>query len=182
MGRYSNFPIIYDEVNQIDIRILKKNGYLNKERSGVLGWYEQGRKTGSISIETNFRNKKQYLRLSYNYNKECIEYEIPIIYIRSNLGKGLIPYFLCPYINEKCRKLYFADGYFLHRKSFAYGYYKKQIQSKSWRSMEKEYGGEFLLDEYYEKLYSKHFKKYYAGKPTKKYLDLKKKIELLEFR
>lgn len=35
-------------------------------------------------------------------------------------------------------------------------------------------------DKLYSELYSKHFTKYYNGKPTKKYLKLKKQIQKAE--
>ena len=38
------------------------------------------------------------------------------------------------------------------------------------------YGSYFDLDRHYEELYSKHFKKFYNGRPTKRYLKLMTKI------
>jgi hypothetical protein len=55
--------------------------------------------------------------------------------------------------------------------------YEKQTQSKKSREMIKIYGACFVLEKYYEQLYNKHFKKNYAGKPTKKYLRITQQIE-----
>jgi len=46
--------------------------------------------------------------------------------------------------------------------------------------MEKVYGNYFDNDEHYKELYSKHFKKFYNGKPTKRYLKLLQQIEKAE--
>ena len=43
--------------------------------------------------------------------------------------------------------------------------------------MNKLYGDSFKLDSLYEQLYQKYFKKSYAGKPTKRYLKLMRKIQ-----
>ncbi len=95
----------------------------------------------------------------------------------SNLGKGLIWYFLCPETNKRCRKLYSIGGYFLHREAFKGCMYESQTQSKKYRQLDKTLGAYFRTDDLYSQLYQKHFKKTYAGKPTKKYLKLIKQIE-----
>ncbi|NQY28281.1 MAG: hypothetical protein HRT69_02305 [Flavobacteriaceae bacterium] len=46
----------------------------------------------------------------------------------------------------------------MHRSDLPSGVYSKQLHTKKWLEIEK----------YYEQLYSKHFKKFYNGKPTKK--------------
>jgi len=64
----------------------------------------------------------------------------------------------------------------LHRTAFRGCMYDSQTKSKKWREMEILFGSYFDIDKYYEQLYSKHFKKFYNGKPTKRYLKLLKKI------
>jgi hypothetical protein len=58
--------------------------------------------------------------------------------------------------------------------------YEKQTQSKKSRYLDKTVGVYFQSDQLFEQLYKKHFKKQYAGKPTKKYLKLTKQIERAE--
>ena len=65
----------------------------------------------------------------------------------------------------------------MHRSALPSGMYECQTQSKNWRQMEKVYGCYFDLDNLYEELYSKHFKKFYNGKPTKRYLKLMRLIQ-----
>jgi len=54
--------------------------------------------------------------------------------------------------------------------------YESQIQSKKYRQLDKTLGAYFRTDDLYSQLYQKHFKKTYAGKPTKrkKYRQLEK--------
>ena len=121
-----------------------------------------------------------YLELDYKFGDEPRNYKVSLVSMPSNLGRGLIWYFLCPSTNKRCRKLYSIGGYFLHREAFNGCMYDSQTKSKKWRQMEKVYGAYFDSDKCYEQLYKKHFKKYYKGKPTKRYLKLKKIIDASE--
>lgn len=58
--------------------------------------------------------------------------------------------------------------------------YDSQTKSKKWRNMDKTFGAYFKIDELYEQLYKKHFKKFYAGKPTKRYLKIINQINRIE--
>ena len=53
---------------------------------------------------------------------------------------------------------------------------KSWTRSKNYREMDKSFGAFFKTDELYSQLYQKHFKKTYAGKPTKRYQKIKKLI------
>jgi hypothetical protein len=54
--------------------------------------------------------------------------------------------------------------------------YLKQTKSKKYREFEKVFGCAFESDDAYEKIYSKHFKTHYAGKPTKRFIKLTNKL------
>jgi hypothetical protein len=58
--------------------------------------------------------------------------------------------------------------------------YEKQTQSKKSRYLDKTLGVYFRSEQLFEQLYKKHFKKQYAGKPTKKYLKLTQQIQKVE--
>ncbi len=68
------------------------------------------------------------------------------------------------------------NTYFLHRSAFKGAMYEKQTYSENSRQQIKIWSKLFDTDKVYEQIYSKHFKKYYAGKPTKQYLKLWKKL------
>ena len=58
--------------------------------------------------------------------------------------------------------------------------YETQTQSKKYRQLDKTFGVYFKIDDLYSQLYQKHFKKTYAGKPTKKYLRIMEQIQKAE--
>lgn len=182
MPKPHTFPTLYNEALQISISKLKEWEYLNAEqiKSGTITWSRNGNPTGSISIKVNTHSEQPYIELDYKYRDEPRNYKVSLVSMPSNLGKGLIWYFLCPETNKRCRKLYSIGGYFLHREAFNGCMYETQTQSKKYRQLDKTLGAYFKTDDLYSQLYQKHFKKTYAGKPTKKYLRLMKEIKKAE--
>jgi len=183
MPKFPTFPTLYNEALQIDISKLKGWGYIDPEqiKSGTLNWSRNGNQRGSISIKVNTQNlTKPYIELDYKYRDEPRNYKVRLVSMPSNLGKGLIWYFLCPQTNKRCRKLYLIGGYFLHREAFNGCMYETQTQSKKYREIDKKFGAYFKIDNLYSQLYQKHFKKTYAGKPTKKYLRIMEQIQKAE--
>ncbi len=174
MPKPHTFPTLYNQALQISISKLKEWEYLNPEqiKSGTLTWSRNGNKTGSISIRVNTLSEQPSIELDYKYRDEPRNYKVRLVSMPSNLGKGVILYFLCPYTNKRCRKLYSIGGYFLHREAFNGCMYETQTQSKKYRQLDKTLGAYFKTDDLYSQLYQKHFKKTYAGKPTKKYLKI----------
>lgn len=182
MPKPHTFPTLYDEVKTISISFLTKQGYLkpNKWQSGTITWSRNGNKTGSISIQVNTQPENPYIELDYKCNEAPINYRVQLVSALSNLGKGAVWYFVCPYTGKRCRKLYLADTYFYHRSAFRGCMYEKQTQSKKYRELEKTLGSYFKADQLFEQQSKKHLKKRYAGKPTKKYLKLTEQLNSLE--
>ncbi len=183
MPKFPTFPTLYNEALQISISKLKEWGYLKPGQimNGTLNWTwrNSGRKN-SISIQVNTQSETPYILLDYKYGDEPRKYKVYFTSTPSNLNKGEIWYFLCPQTNNRCRKLYSISGYFLHREAFNGCMYESQIQSKKYRELDKTFGAYFKEDGLYSQLYKKHFKKFYAGKPTKKYLRIMKQIQEAE--
>jgi len=182
MPKPHTFPTLYNEALQISISKLKEWEYLNPEqiKSGTITWSRNGNQTGSISIKVNTHSEQPYIELDYKYRDEHRNYKVRLVSIPSNLGKGLIWYFLCPHTKKRCRKLYSIGGYFLHREAFNGCMYETQTQSKKYRQLDKTLGAYFEIDNLYEELYKKNFKKTYAGKPTKRYLRIMEQIQKAE--
>ena len=182
MSKPHTFPTLYNEALQISISKLKEWEYLNPEqiKSGTITWSRNGSQTGSISIKVNTHSEQPYIELDYKYRDEPRNYKVSLVSKPSNLGKGLIWYFLCPQTNKRCRKLYSIGGYFLHREAFNGCMYETQTQSKKYRQLDKTLGAYFKSDNLYSELYKKNFKKTYAGKPTKRYLKLTQQIQRAE--
>ena len=163
----------------VSITKLKAWGYLNHGvKSGVIRWSIEGEITSSINIKCNILEHKKFITLSYNQNGESITYDVQIISIPSNLGKGEVFYFICPITKKRCRKLYHYNKYFLHRENFKYLYYEKQNVSKKTRQLHSIFDRIYLRDEIFEEQYKKHFKTHYNGKPTKRYQKILDKISL----
>jgi hypothetical protein len=167
------------EALQISISKLQKCGYLEpgQIKSGTLTWTRNGHQTGSISIQVNTISEQPHIELDYKYRDEPRNYIVSLVSVPSNLGKGKIWYFLCPHTRKRCRKLYSIGGYFFHREAFNGCMYDCQTKSKYYRKLNKILGPYFKIDQLYEQLYSRHFKKYYSGKPTKRYLRILNQIE-----
>lgn len=182
MPKPHTFPTLYNEVKTVSISFLIKNNYLkpNQWQSGTITWSSNGNKTGSISIQVNTQSESPYLLLDYKYNEAPINYTVQLVSALSNLGKGVVWFFICPLTGKRCRKLYLAETYFYHRSAFRGCMYEKQTQSKKSRYLDKTLGLYFQTDQLYKQLYKKHFKKQYAGKPTKKYLKLTQQIKKAE--
>ena len=182
MPKPRTFPTLYDELKTVSISFLAKHGYLkpNQWKGGSINWSRNGNNTGSISIKVCTQPENSFIELDYNCNKSPINYRVQLISTPSNLGKGVVWYFVCPYTGKRCRKLYLADTYFYHRSAFRGCMYETQTQSKKYRQLDKTLGAYFKSDDLYSELYKKNFKKTYAGKPTKKYLRIIEQIQKAE--
>ena len=182
MPKPYTFPTLYNEALQLSISKLKGWGYLapGQIKSGSITWSRNGRQTGSISIKVNTKSKQPYIELYYKHRDEPRNYKVYLTSTPSNLKKGVVWYFVCPQTKKRCRKLYLIDGYFLHREAFNGCMYETQTQSKKQRQLDKTLGVYFRTDELYSQLYQKHFKKTYAGKPTKRYLRIMEQIQKAE--
>lgn len=179
MPKLYTFPTLFDNVLQINIGDLKKWKYLNSKqiKNGSLTWSENGKETDRISIRVNTLSEEPYLELFYEYKSQSTNYKVRLVSLPSNLGKGIIWYFLCPITKKRCRKLYFIGGYFLHREAFKGCMYTSQTRCKKFRRLDRILGGYFKRDTFYNQSNKKHFKKFYAGKLTKRYLRIIKQIQ-----
>lgn len=165
----------------VSITKLKEWGYLNNGiKSGLISWSISGEVHSKIGIKSTILEHKKFITLEYTQNGESINYNVRIVSIPSNLGKGYILYFVCPSTGKHCRKLFHCSKYFLHREAFNYLYYEKQIESKKTRELHSIFDRAFLKDEVYEEQYKKHFKTHYNGKITKRYQKILDKIKLSE--
>lgn len=182
MPKPHTFPTLYDEVKTVSISFLTKHGYLkpNKLKAGSIHWSRNGENLGSISIKVCTYSESPYLEFDYKCNEAPINYRVQLISAPSNLGKGVVWYFICPHTGKHCRKLYLADTYFYHRSAFRGCMYEKQTQSKKSRYLFKVLDPYFKSDNLYSELYKKHFKKTYAGKPTQRYLRIMEQIQKAE--
>lgn len=182
MPKSYTFPTLYNEALQIRISELKDWGFFNTEgyNKGKLNWSRNGNPTGSISIQVNTHSEQPYIELNYKYKDKTRNYKVYLTSIPSNLNSSKVWYFICPQTKKRCRILYSISGYFLHREAFSGCMYQTQTQSKKQRQTDKILGVYFKSDNLYSELHKKNFKRYYAGKPTKKYLRIMEQIQKAE--
>ena len=180
MGRYSTGAITTGEAQRIGISYLFKQGFISKGKTiqGRLSW-NNGSSIGFIS---ELSEGKQEIRLYYQNQKPTgeindLDYRIQLSSIPSNLGRGLIWYFICPITGRKARILYKCYGSLHFKSRRAYQnriYYSSQIASKNNFHNERF----FSLEREIEKLQPLIRKKHYQGKETR----LQERIRNLKHR
>lgn len=181
MGRYATYPTVYNDTNHIDISFLKEHEYLNDKTitNGAISWKRHGVIYSSITICTNLKDSVPYLQLSYKSSGKSFNYKIELVKRASNLGFGEYWLFRCPHTKKLCRRLYEIGDTFLHRKAYRGIFYDSQLVAKKNRGL---FSYITLLHNQLDLeqiMYSKHFKKTYNGKPTKKYLNILRQLNKL---
>jgi len=177
MPKQSLGGVILDEVPQIDIAFLRECGYMkpNQRAGGTISWA-----TGpSIRIEVDMITRF----VAFTGGAEDTTRLVCLEARRSNLGKGLVWFFICPATRKRCRKLYGINDRFLSRHAFPSAMYRSQAESKRDRGLRRYItlagttkNPKLVWDLFNRKLY----RAYYNGKPTKRYLaylERKRKIE-----
>ena len=132
--------------------------------------------TGRMQLIVNTLNDKPYIELIYTLNEEGIQYKVLLIKEKSNLGIGEIWYFICPFTNKRCKKLYLLNKYFSHRNRFKGVFYEKQLLSKSNRKTLGLFNKINQINDAIEETNSKHFRRYYNKIKTKRLVKLRKII------
>lgn len=180
MAKFPSYPTLFDECKTISISDFRKWGYLksNQILNGVITWSRNGNKTGSISISVNTFVESPFVELNYNCNGTPIKYKVPLIDVDSNLGKGLVWFFVCPHTGKRCRKLHLVGNYFYHRSAFRNCMYETQTKSHKSRNFTSLFVKSFGASDSYDKICSKNFKQYYNGQPTKRYIKAMKRIKI----
>lgn len=181
MAKFPTYPTLYDDCLTLTISFLKKYGYLKpgQFQTGTSTWSVNGHERASISLAVNTQAEKPYIELSYSASGEARKYQIQLVTIPSNIGKGEIWYFLCTATKKLCRKLYLIGGYFYHREAFKGCMYSIQTESKEARQTTRKYKPMYKGNEY-DQLKERTFRRFYNGVPTKRYLRILKKIDAAE--
>jgi len=151
-------------------------GYMKKPKSGIITWQKGEQDLKSIHIHVDTRSGNPYMELFYKHDGDVIQYKIELVSMPSNLGNGILWYFICPVSGKRARKLYLIDGEFVHRDSYKGGIYSSQVLSHKDRQRKKLMDGAFAE----EKIDEKYFTPFYRGKPTVKYKSIMKKVKKAE--
>lgn len=171
-----------DDVPQLHIAALRELDMINPGELNSVTITLRERRYNQIKVNTyvNLMDHNSYVELIYNHWNHQRKYKVQLTCIESNIGSGVIWYFICPKTNKRCRILYFIDGYFYHRDAFPGYLYESQIKKTGLAAMAKSLCGLSKSEQEVKSFYSKYRKKYYAGKPTKlfiKIMKIKKEIK-----
>lgn len=182
MPKAYTFPYLFDEVKSLSITDLKKMSYFiqNNTIGGTINWKMRGENTGSIGVKVTMNGNDTYIDLNYTCNNQDYNYRVFVVSVKSNLNKGKILYFKCKFTGMKCRKLHLINGRFQHRTAIKTGMYSTQTHSKKWLQIKRVFGSCFDNDKIYSEIYGKHFRQFYKGKPTKRYLKLMQRLKELD--
>ena len=112
--------------HRIDIRWLKKQGYIRPGTSGTLSWTCRDEQTGSI----RYRMEEKRMVLSYRHRPhggewEPVEQDILFNQTPCNYG-GYRSWFLCPHCGCRVALIYGAGKYFLCRHCYDLTYASQQ--------------------------------------------------------
>jgi len=174
MGRYSTIPTLIDDFKSIDLKDLRRWGYLKSgTQQGTLKWTRHGVKTASMGLRSKI-DEKPLIIFDYTLNGERVHLEVELVKVPSNLGKGHYFQFVCPRTFKRCRKLHLINGHFMHRSTLRYAIYESQTESKAFRSIKDRLIPYLNEHQHWKEINKPYFKKYYRGVPTKRYLKLKR--------
>jgi hypothetical protein len=124
---------------RISITYLKANGYLNGYKSGVIVWHLCGSPSGAVRVSVDTRSTAPGMTLSYSVQGKAINHRVQLVRVPSNLGRGFVWMFLCPFAKKRCRILYENGAYFTHRTAVKGGMYSCQSVQKSLLHLKQAY-------------------------------------------
>lgn len=136
-----------DEVNRIDIRFMRKQGFLKPYTSGVLQWTCRGVTRGSIL----FSSFEDHLRLSYRFKDkgdwQSVEQRIDYDKTPCHFGGDRF-WFCCPSCNKRVALLYGQGSEFLCRLCCQLGYASQQEARRDNLINQKHKLGERIFEHY----------------------------------
>lgn len=174
MGRYSKYPMTYNQLHQLKICDLKRFGFFRDDTVNVdpqiITWRNKMSKEILAQIIISKENNRLLLR--YNCNNNLQRYIIELKVKKSNLGKGYYHYFICPITKNPARILFLYDNVFRSLKDCRGVYYNGQLESKKWREYTKKFSVLFSEESLFMEMNKKNMKKKYNKSTTRKYQSL----------
>lgn len=165
-----------DGLKKIEISWLKKHGYLDGWKSGTITWTNSwwGTKSSVGITLSTLEHWGRYLQITYTQTdgddvKKDFDYKIQLTTTPCRYG-GFRCWFICPfsangrYCGRRVGVLYKAGDYFACRHCYDLSY-----DSRNLGGLFKRSGATISIPEL-ERLEGEVKRKYYNGKPTRKYL------------
>jgi hypothetical protein len=165
-------PLLINQEKTLTTGYLSKCGYFKTDykTTGSTGWTSNRTKDLDIDIEVIMTKDYEHVILNYfDFNSNLVEQVINLESKPSNLGIGLIWFFVCPFTGATCRNLIFVNNRFMHRSNLINAMYGTQAESKYWRKMFQLQPNIPTTERILNEPNQKHYKKYYKGNLTKRY-------------
>lgn len=173
-GRGNANSLTVKEAVRLEIDYLVKKKLLVK---GYTGSFKMAWSTGAeIVLQTIYTETEKAVKLKYNYKQNPLEYSIQIAEVKSNLGKGVNLYFICPVTGNRCKTVFccYSSDIFKSRQAYNHRiYYLTQISSKELRTATRYNITENKVNELYKLRRAKN----YNGKETKRHKRLTELID-----
>jgi hypothetical protein len=182
-----NFQLEADFLRKLRISFLKKEGYLDSPKTGVIEWHKDD-EVSSVGIESHVDDYHPYIRLLYSQtddkgNKQYFDYKITLHRTPCSYG-GWRFWFLCPLRAKSglpCGKvsavLYKAGDYFGCRRCYNLTYQCRKHNANS--SLAYWFRSRKAMKKI-EKLELEIKRTEYAGKSTSKQLQLNQAYNEIE--
>lgn len=176
--KYIDFKGYIEDLRRMEIKDFKKYLKQKTDNFGNIHWTRPSGSRITIKFHLYTDGSTGTLTLYYGLNNgnEVIE-NIALVSQSSNLGRGVCWYFICPKTGNKCRVLFFYKGYFVHRKALSGFYYLQQTKSRKNRDLYSRAVKDNINDEILEEYYKPYRRITYAGKYTKPFTRLTKRLE-----
>ncbi|GGG29328.1 hypothetical protein GCM10011344_32730 [Dokdonia pacifica] len=172
MPKPATYPPILDSLHRISIALERDQGHFKegKKITTLLKWECRGVVNAEAYFTSDMIN--DVCSIVYIFNDEIVKTKIYLERIKSNLGKGDTIYFVCPFTGLRCRVLYRYGKHFKHRTAYPKAMYRSQTESKRDREFRQSFGWHYQNQKIADELNSKHLKKTYKGKVTKRFARL----------
>lgn len=164
------FATLYTDFRSFTVHDLKRHDMLRSGYRHNLAWFNDGKKTSSISIITNLTGTNPHLILTYTMSDgESIYDRVNMLYVKSNLGINGYWQFICPFANKPCRKLYLHNRHFKSRTALPPDVrYKGQTISAGMRNLWQYFDASEIAEARETALKKPYAKTRYRGAKTRK--------------
>ena len=127
-----------------------------------------------ITVHTNTKHIQPFITISHVVGAVVEKGTINLV--NGPLIQNTVQwYFICPVTGIRCRKLYYWECCFQHRKAID-GIYRKQTLSRSTRKVVNQFENVLAMDKMLKKAIAPYFRPTYAGAPTRQYKKIISKI------
>lgn len=181
MARRSRHPIIIEDQLKIALSDLKRYGWMNGvAQPRTLTWNRYGKIYASVSITILLDEEEGHLDLKYSYDGQLRSQVVELELAKSNLGRGMFWYMICPVTGCRCRALLDGGGLFVSRNALDGALYRSQAISKNARALNTFWDKSTRYKQAVANLFNPYQKSHYRGRPTprtRRFLKLKSTME-----